>query len=171
MSESSTTTAFDADAFATEPPELRIGGRVYVGRLLSITEWFAFKDRLTAQAAAEKAEGETKRPATMEAARQLMLEFLRAMFPPLTQRDWRRSGGLRRVIIDPIDVFESRGLRDVQTTFVRFFIHQRHAMGFAAPLMTSEPTEPAATNGTDSPPRTTRAPSGDAPLSASEPAS
>lgn len=147
---------FDADAFATEPLELRIGGAVYRGRILSIVEWMGWKDRLVRHEEIEKAEGDQPKPETAQASLELMLAYMRDVFPPVV----KRSGLLRRrVTIDPIAVFERRGARDTRTAFARFFGHQLHAMGFVVQLQTVSRIPQATMVGIDSLAKTTNAPS------------
>lgn len=66
--------SFDADAYldSLQPPEIKLGGKTYKGRLLSLEEWMPFEPRLQA-VASEKA--------TVEEIRGVIKDFCDAVFP------------------------------------------------------------------------------------------
>jgi hypothetical protein len=152
MSDSST--AFNADVITAPPPDMLVEGRLFRGRVLSIAEWFAFKDRLLAYEAIERAEGDSPKPETVDGARLLMLEYLRAVFPPVTVRM-----GLRSRTIDPIDAIAAAGLRVTRTTFAHFFGHQLHALGLTAVQLPVSVLRMMTTAGTPLPDAIAKAPS------------
>jgi len=131
----------NADASATKRPELTVDGITYHGRILSIVEWMAFKDRFAAY------EQEARTLEAIEAVRLLMLDYLRATFPPIVTR---RGLFRRRVTIDPIAGLASLGLRDISEAFSLFFGHQLYAMGMSPG---------SRTDGTSLPDRIAKAPS------------
>lgn len=133
-------TQFNADAETIAAPEIIIGGKSYVGRVLSIAEWFPFQERFAAQDEIERAEATPTRE-TLGASAALMLEFLRETFPA-------QDG------VDPIAEIERRGQLAISTTFVRFFEHHLRALDLVHPQ-----SNPVTTDGTDSPDKTTSEPS------------
>jgi hypothetical protein len=126
-----TTAAFDADALATEAPELKIGGRLYVGRVLSIVEWSKYLDRFLAASEQELADFGTEgvvRSATMLANHDFCVEYLRAV-----------------VVIpegapDPVALLELQGERLLKQVFAHFFGHQCYVQGVALRTPTAAAT-------------------------------
>lgn len=140
MSDSST--VFDADALATEPPELKIGGRVYRGRVLSIVEWTPYLERFLVMVGREVEDlqkDELLSLATMQASHEFCAEYLRAVLP----RRWPRP--------DPVALLERQGSRLLKQAFTGFFAQQCYVMGVAlrtptARAMTPRPPSPAPGN-------------------------
>lgn len=130
--------AFNADALAraSEPPALILGGRRFVGRLLSIEEWLAFVERMR-----------TLEGADVAALLAFYASYLRATFPP---GDWPVRRLLRR---DPVALLLRQPFGVIQQAFDAFFSHQAYAMG-VRPLRMVAPTSPPTTPGTASPGRT-----------------
>src|SRR5690349_5289321 len=109
---------FDADEETVEAPELRLGGVVYKGRVISIAEWFTFRDRFAEQGEREKAAPEDA--SVFAQGPLIMLDFLRATFPAA-------SG------VDPIAEIERRGDLAIRKTFSVFFGHTLLALGLVRP--------------------------------------
>jgi hypothetical protein len=66
--------AFDSDAFlaALEPPSFVAGGRVYLGRILSVPQWLGIHERKTQMQKAEP---------TFEQTNEFLIDTVRLMFP------------------------------------------------------------------------------------------
>src|SRR4051812_45313159 len=105
---------FNADDASLGAPELTIGGAVYRGRVLSIVEWFAFKERMDAIPTPASATSEPELAERLAGRQVLMLEFLRAVFAAAAPAD-------------PIAALETLGLVAVARAFNAFFSHQLHA--------------------------------------------
>lgn len=152
----STFADFDADAIAGELPRIRIGAHWFTGRVLSIVEWLAFRERLLAQEARERAEGVHATPETLAASRAICAEFLRAIFAPTRVRWWH----LRP--LDPIAQLERHAPHVLEEAFTSFFVH--HALSMTRRRMVQEALTPGAptdatTKSTDASPKSSASPS------------
>lgn len=81
---------FDADSYleALAPPRLKLGGREYVGRLLSFEEWLGLAER-TGAAVASLSRGGTPAPGEYLRFRATIRELFDAIFPRPWWALWR----------------------------------------------------------------------------------
>ena len=89
---------FDADAFleTLKPPQIKLGGVTYTGRLLSIEEWLPFESRLSAF---KEVRENGNRIKDLEEMKKVLKQFCDLAFPsPL----WRIMNPFRKTISERI---------------------------------------------------------------------